>query len=410
MRNYRLCLLSIAVFVACSLRAQTGVPRSHSDAAVTPVTGESWLRHLNRSFDDTSMGKTWRLGPATVAQEDASLSPLQVPTFSAYQPVLLRGSDLYRLNCRGCHGESGLGMPPEINSVISPVRATSVSLILERMKNVGMHISYRSAVELAQQSKALLLRRLHNGGEDMPAFPQLKETEIRALLEYLRQLADVPGSSGKQSVVAVSRVRVGELIVKSTCHTCHSAAGPDITAEDLQNGAIPALSTLTRRKSLPELVQKVTQGAPVLMGTPPQRCRGRMPVFDYLSQEEAADVYLYLKLYPPSEQSAPTPLTGVSQVLLASSSNGPERPRTSHPPDDKTLQNSESSEKADLQTSALAWAATFAVLLLAGAAVFTLRELNRLSAARAGHYPVRHNLVAVAEEVPRLSSTAVSGR
>jgi len=31
--------------------------------AVTSVAGESWLMHLGRSFDDTSMGKTERLGP-----------------------------------------------------------------------------------------------------------------------------------------------------------------------------------------------------------------------------------------------------------------------------------------------------------------------------------------------------------
>jgi hypothetical protein len=35
------------------------------------------------------------------------------------------------------------------------------------------------------------------------------------------------------------------------------------------------------------------------MGSPAAPCRGRMPVFDYLSEDEAADVYLYLSLYPP---------------------------------------------------------------------------------------------------------------
>ncbi len=41
------------------------------------------------------------------------------------------------------------------------------------------------------------------------------------------------------------------------------------------------------------------------MGTPPSLYRGRMPVFCYLSVDEAADVYLYLTLYPP-ESAAPT--------------------------------------------------------------------------------------------------------
>ena len=87
--------------------------------------------------------------------------------------VTLHGSDLYRLNCQGCHGESGLGAPPEINSVINPVRATSVSLVVARMKERGMDISYTDASKLAQQSKAALSNRLHKGGENMPAFPQL---------------------------------------------------------------------------------------------------------------------------------------------------------------------------------------------------------------------------------------------
>ena len=48
-----------------------------------------------------------------------------------------------------------------------------------------------------------------------------------------------------------------------------------------------------------------TIGAPVVMGAAPLSYRdsytGRMPVFHYLSQEEAADAYFYLTLYPPHE-------------------------------------------------------------------------------------------------------------
>jgi hypothetical protein len=35
------------------------------------------------------------------------------------------------------------------------------------------------------------------------------------------------------------------------------------------------------------------------MGTPATPYRGRMPVFNYLSHDEAADAYMYLALYPP---------------------------------------------------------------------------------------------------------------
>jgi hypothetical protein len=39
------------------------------------------------------------------------------------------------------------------------------------------------------------------------------------------------------------------------------------------------------------------------MGNPPILQRGRMPVFNYLTEAEAADVYLYLTTYPPQSSS-----------------------------------------------------------------------------------------------------------
>src|ERR1035438_6084446 len=80
-------------------------------------------------------------------------------------------------------------------------------------------------------------------------------------------------------------------------------------------GAIPPLSSLTKRKNLPQFVGKVTRGAPVLMGTPPSQCRGRMPVFGYLTEDEAADVYLYLTLHPPGgAATAVASVTSTSQM------------------------------------------------------------------------------------------------
>src|SRR3974390_3129850 len=309
MSPHRLCLAISVFLVACSLQAQTPIPRPSSPSgspSVTAVSGESWLLHLGRSFDNTSMGKTGRLGPGP--QADGTPVPTPVAAVASLgDEGALRGSDLYRLNCRGCHGEAGLGAPPENNSVINPVRATSVPLVLARVKNAGMDMSYGDAAKLAQQSKAAIMDRLHKGGENMPAFSHLSDAEIASLLAYLMQLAEVPGSGHDTPVVRESRVRVGELIVKSTCHTCHSATGPDTSPEELMAGAIPPLGKLTARKNQADFIRKVTSGAPVLMGVPPALCRGRMPVFYYLSEEEAADVYLYLILYPPSEQNTSVP-------------------------------------------------------------------------------------------------------
>jgi mono/diheme cytochrome c family protein len=284
------------------------------EVPVTSVAGESWLEHLNRPFNQTSMGKTGRLGPPAPAHGEpaARWLPASSSGFSP-QTVTLHGSDLYRLNCQGCHGESGQGAPPEINSVISPVRATSGALVMERMKSTGMDISRADAANLARQANAALLQRLHNGGKNMPPFPYLSEAEIRSLVAYLNQLAGVPGAEGQQIAVTESPLRVGEHIVKATCHTCHSAAGPDPDPRQIEDGAIPPLSVLTARKSQPEFVRKVTHGAPIVMGTTPMLYRGRMPVFYYLSEQEAADVYLYLTTYPPSESEDRATVIALSQ-------------------------------------------------------------------------------------------------
>jgi mono/diheme cytochrome c family protein len=109
----------------------------------------------------------------------------------------------------------------------------------------------------------------------------------------------VPGAEKNQVPVKESSNRVGEHIVKSTCHICHSATGPNPNPEQILEGAIPPLSTFTTRVNLPDFVRKVTSGAPIIMGTPPASHRGKMPVFVYLSQDEAAAVYGYLILYPP---------------------------------------------------------------------------------------------------------------
>jgi len=339
------------------------------------------------------MGKTGRIGPGQ--ESDGTPVPTTVAAIlSPREEVALRGSDLYRMNCRGCHGEAGLGAPPEINSVINPVRATSVPLILARMKATGMEMSYADAAKLAQQSKAALLERLHNGGESMPAFSHLNDQETRALLAYVMQLAEVPGYSNDGTLVRVSRVRVGELIARSTCHTCHSATGHDPGPEELMAGAIPPLSKLTARKNQTEFIRKVTSGAPVLMGAPPTLCRGRMPVFFYLSEEEAADVYLYLALYPPAEQNTTSPLVAASLNYDPPSGKGPQSGVPVSSARNLEPEREELSKAGWLQMAALPWLAVFVMFVLAGGLYFTFREFKRLSTASAARAAAKASLTA----------------
>jgi mono/diheme cytochrome c family protein len=360
---------------------------SGRQAPVTAVTGESWLVHLNRPFNQTSMGKTGRLGPPATGEDGARWLPASSSSATP-QTVTLHGSDLYRLNCQGCHGESGQGAPPEINSVISPVRATSVALVMERMKATGMDISRADAANLARQANAALLQRLHKGGQNMPPFPHLSEAEIRSLVAYLNQLAGVPGAEGRQIAVTESPRRIGEHIVKSTCHTCHSAAGLDPDPRQIEDGAIPPLSVLTARRSQPEFIRKVTLGAPILMGAPSMLYRGRMPVFYYLSEQEAADVYLYLTTYPPSESADRDTVIALLQQEPAAGGGAPPPQQAGgifYVPDALPPGRQRPTGDTGLQTAILLTAVgSFVVLLLVGGLGFTMREFQKLSAGNGG--------------------------
>ena len=389
--------------LAISAMGQTAATKG---VEVTRVAGESWLNHLHRNFEETSMGKTGRLGPpSSIEGEETPDLQKQLSADPARQTVTLHGADLYRLNCWGCHGESGLGAPPEINSVINPTRATSTQLVIERMKNLGMDMSRTDAAQLANQSKAALLERLHKGGTDMPPFPHLSEPEVRAIIAYLKQLAGVPGAEKQQATVEESRLRVGEHIVKSTCHICHNAAGPNPNPQQLFHGAIPPLSTLTARTSLPEFERKIRSGAPITMGTPPSPFRGRMPVFYYLDKDEVADAYLYLRLYPP-EWAASDPVTPVVEPKKAASKIVPVELTVD--PTNVTR----SSNAANLTTVVFPLAAEiFVGLLLVGGFWFTLREIRRLNAVSGNRKAFVMGDGSVAQQVLRsTSSMSRSGR
>ena len=294
----RIPLITLVVLfvLVSSLLAQTNATKHTS---VTAVEGESWISHLHKRFGETSMGRTSDLGPAPPRPgNEAPPWQLNLSPGFPISLVTLNGADLFRLNCQGCHKQSGHGAPPEINSVIDPVRATSIAVITAEMKAAGREMSQSEIAAMAKEAKVMLLQRLHVGGEHMLP-PVLSETEIHSLVAYLEQLSGVPGAEKKQIVVKESSYHVGEHIVKSTCHVCHNATGPNPSPQQILEGAIPPLATLTTRVGLPDFVRKVTKGAPIIMGTPPTSYRGRMSVFVYLSQDEAAAAYLYLSRYPP---------------------------------------------------------------------------------------------------------------
>lgn len=271
---------------------------------VTPVTGSSWLELRGTSMERSGMGRAGRSAPENPAitfRPTSELRRLERPDPPALtESFVLAGADLYRLSCRSCHTAAGTGSPPEIRSLIDPIRATSAELTLQQMEARGRSIPPELAETLAGQASTTFFQRLEHGGERMPVFDHLSAGEIEALVLYLEKLADVPGARERKSIeVEASVARVGELVVKGTCHTCHAAAGRGGGHEVLQRGIIPSLETFPEQKPAVFFVEKVREGASIADGW---NARGRMPVFSYLTDDEAQAAYAYLLLYPPRER------------------------------------------------------------------------------------------------------------
>ncbi|HSP15186.1 MAG TPA: c-type cytochrome [Thermoanaerobaculia bacterium] len=241
------------------------------------------------------MGRTGQWGPSPEEYAGPPAGFMYVQTTPA---VVLTGADIYRLSCRGCHKADGNGMPPEIPTIAGPVQATSAILFERRMAERGRPIEPAFARELAAGSKKDLLDRIKNGGQKMPAFGYLTPGEVNALIGYLEVLAAVP-PSGTPPRVTEPSMRAGELLVKGTCHICHDATGTWPGPQELLEGSTPPIAGFTSKKTLPDFIWKVRYGAPIVMGQLRIAYRGRMPVFDYLSEDEVASAYLYLIHDPP---------------------------------------------------------------------------------------------------------------
>jgi mono/diheme cytochrome c family protein len=213
------------------------------------------------------------------------------------EPLMLAGEDLYRLSCQSCHGADGKGAPPEINSLIDPVQGTSTVLIKRRMEARGTPISDEFAQQLAAEAQKTLHDRLQNGGKKMPPFRHLRGDEVEALIGYLQKLAGVPSPKNANLLVRESAARVGEHVIKGTCHICHDATGPEGGHMMMMRGIIPSLASLPQGHSLGSVEHQVEYGSSGMM----RMMMGgeTMPALPYFTQEEIAASYFYLVEYPP---------------------------------------------------------------------------------------------------------------
>ena len=275
------------------------------EPVVTPVAGPSWLNRLGLTYRESSLGRSGATYGPPPATPTPGLPPTPRPSqpsaapVAVGRPVVLSGADLYRLNCQSCHRAEGTGSLPEIKSVLGLVQGSSLELVRQHLQQEGKAAT-RSAVRAeATRARADLYKRIQKGGQRMPALAHLQEADIDVLYAYLTQLSGSPDAS-PQSGRPTSWARLGEHVVKGTCHICHDAVGPRPSEQArLLQGTIPPFTTLLEDKPVVDFVTKVRSGAPVMTKDPAFHYRGRMPVFSYLKDVEVAAAYMFLVDYPP---------------------------------------------------------------------------------------------------------------
>jgi mono/diheme cytochrome c family protein len=268
-----------------------------STVPITPVEGPSTLHHLGLTIEESSMGWAGQWSPPFSAPQSAADARLR--SEPAGGPFVLTGADLYRISCRACHKADGTGAPPEVHSLVGPVQSASVQWMTADMKARGRDLGAAFVKQLTTATEADLRTRLRQGGHNMPSFAQISDQEYAVLRPYLDELAGVPSAKTGPRSITEPADRVGELVVKGTCHICHDATQANQRPTTVMSGVIPSLASFPSGKTGGDFVHKVKAGAQVPLSAGGVMSRGRMPVFDYLTEPEVASAYSYLMTYRP---------------------------------------------------------------------------------------------------------------
>ena len=294
----------------------TAITRSDARDRDYPLAfgqGPSWLKHLGLTVSQTRMGQVGGSDSLTASTQGkpqpasgtltpprnlnsimqrflATLHPGSKPATEILdEKFTVSGSDLYRWNCQGCHGPTGRGAEPEINSVLGPVQGTSPVLTRKRMEARGLDVDDDMVQQVSELAEGSLRDRLQHGGKSMPSFEYLRADEVEALYGYLEKLADVPPTKRDGLLVPESAARVGEHIMRGTCHICHDATGPGSGHLAMMQGTIPSLASIPREHSLRGVVHQVQYGS---CSTMKMTGGDAMPAYPYFTEEEIAAIYL----------------------------------------------------------------------------------------------------------------------
>jgi mono/diheme cytochrome c family protein len=242
-----------------------------AEIKVSPASGPSLIARLRTGVDWTAFG---RAGESEAA-EPATAHPRRAPGEWLEAGFELTGADLFRINCRACHGPDGKGsrsgIPPLLGALDKPAASPGEPAGEIRVRH-----------------------RLVEGGRVMPTFGHLHGAEVDLLIGQLRSLT--APASAPATAIDQSAMRVGEHVVKATCQICHDAV-PGTWRQPADQLTVIPLSAMTDKFSVRQFVRKVREGSPQT-GNP----HGRMPRIDYLTPEELEAAYVYLTVYPPQQE------------------------------------------------------------------------------------------------------------
>lgn len=191
--------------------------------------------------------------PTAASAQASSSTPLKTSTQPETQT--LSGSDVFRLNCQGCHGPGGKGT----------AQAPALSQVTRDLA--------------AGKREAELVRRLSSGGKMMPAFSYLADGEVKALLGYLRTLGGGAAAPVVAAPVKLSGTDLGKRLYQGNCASCHApgrAAAAGMTCQP--NSLVGA----TERFKKSEVMNLLNVGV------------GPMPSFGHLTAEEREALWVYL--------------------------------------------------------------------------------------------------------------------
>lgn len=227
------------------------------------------------------------VGPVAAAFIFATVAA--APTRAAAPEKRTSGADVYRLNCRSCHGEDGLGTNrgpslAEAVRALSPGPAASG----DPAASAGAKAERRSP----QEAERRIRERLASGGKQMPSFGDLDRSEANALLAYLRALGSGDSSAETPSATAPSGAALGERIYRKNCASCHEAAS---ASEGMMACCRPeSLRGATQRFSQQQVSNLLDRGV----------CT--MPSFGYLSADERDALWAFLETLAPGQEQNPT--------------------------------------------------------------------------------------------------------